>query len=349
MNIIYFFLISAFIIAIVSWFIVMVTFRNYYSGMGLTIIIAYALIVSYTVLELFIFLADSIVIANNISKISTIVLVTGLYLLHYFHDEISAEYRQRKTMVIASLIWGMNVGVTLIDGSIKIRDDPFVPVLHPLFGLLITGQSVLLIHRITSHNITMGNLSNHYGIKEKVPARYREYLQRILYVFLFFTALSYIIIDNQASTASTVIIPVGGLFLALLYNRDPLSSLPIAQPIEAIALIREDKVRFLHVLDSTGESVVKQENFGILMITLSKFFKEMMKSETKIRSISTHDVLVMFEISGKDYIVLILKRRAPLIRKILKLVVTEIGLNNPQDDISFSNLINKYLLFRPTK
>ncbi len=317
--------------------------------MGFTIIFAYALIVGYTMLEIYIYNSETKEDALNVSRFSTIVLVTGLYLLHYFHDEISAEYRQRKTMVFASLVWGMNIGVTWIDGAIEIHEDPFVPVLHPLFGLLITWQSALLIHRITSHNITMGKLSHYYGIEGMVEARYRVYLQRVLFIFLFFTALSYIVFSEQPSTSSTVIIPIGGLFLALLYNRDPLSSLPIAQPIEAIALIRNDQVKFLHVLEYTGQSVVKQENFGTLMTTLTQFFKEMMRSESRIRSISTHDILVMFELCGKDYIVLVLKHRAPLIRRILKLVATEIAQNNPEDDNSFSLLINKFLLFRPSK
>ncbi|MHA2027871.1 MAG: hypothetical protein ACXAC2_17225 [Candidatus Kariarchaeaceae archaeon] len=347
MNFVYIIIILALIISLIALIITTITYRTYYSGMGVTMIFSYALIFIYTILEFLIYRANSRDEALRLSKFSTVVLVSGLYFLHYFHDEISVDYRQRKTMTFASLVWGMNIGLVLLDGAIKIKSDPFVPVLHPYFGLLITWQAALLIHRITSHIINMGMLSDHFGIEGKVKPRFREGVQKILYVFLFFSAISYILIEDQPSTNLTLIISFGGLLLSILYNKDPLSSLPFTQKIEAIALIREDNVEFLQVFESSGNSIAKQEDFGILVTTLIQFFKEMIKSETRIRSISTNDVLVMFEPCGTDYLILVLKYRAPLIRRILKLVATEVVRNKPDNEYQFSMIVNKYLLFRP--
>lgn len=341
-------LLSAVIISIVAFFIIFTTFRSYYSGIGVTIMASYLLIVVYTFLEIIIYNSTDKNEALYISKFSTIVLVSGLYFLHYFHDEISAGYKQRKTMTFASLVFGMNIGAIFLKDTIKIIGDPFTPVLHPYFGLLITWQAILLIHRITSHIINMGELSDYYGIEGKVNPNFRKGVQKTLYVFLAFSAISYLIIDEQPSTNLTLIISGGGLLLAILYNRDPLSSLPIAQPIEAIALIREERVKYLQVFESSGNSIANQDDFGILVSTLIQFFTEMMKSETRIRSISTKDVLIMFEISGFDYLILVLKNRSPLVRRILKLVSAEIVQRNPQSDYDFSMIVNKYLLFRTT-
>lgn len=339
-------LVSAIIISVIAFVIIFVTFRSYYSGMGVTIMSSYLLIVIYTVLEIIIYYSTNESEALYISKFSTIVLVSGLYFLHYFHDEISAAYKQRKTMTIASLVFGMNIGAIFLEDTVKIIGDPFTPVLHPIFGLLITWQATLLIHRITSHIINMGDLSDYYGIEGKVNPKFRKGVQKILYVFLAFSAISYLIIDEQPSTNLTLVIAIGGLLLAILYNRDPLSSLPIAQQIEAIALIREERVKYLEVFESSGNSIASQDDFGILVSSLIQFFTEMMKSKTRIRSISTSDVLIMFEISGFDYLILVLKNRSPLVRRILKLVSTEIVHQNPQSDYEFSMIVNKYLLFR---
>ncbi|MCE7737680.1 MAG: hypothetical protein GPJ54_22505 [Candidatus Heimdallarchaeota archaeon] len=348
MGIEYIILVSAIVISIIAFFIIFITFNTYYSGIGFTIMSSYLLIVIYSILEVIIYNSNNESQALNISKFSTMVLVTGLYFLHYFHDEISAAYKQRKTMTFASLVYGMNIGAIFLEDTVTIIGDPFVPVLHPYFGLLITWQATLLIHRITSHLINMGELSDYYGIEGKVNPKFRKGVQKTLYIFLAFSAISYLIIDEQPSTNLTLVIAVGGLLLATLYNRDPLSSLPIAQPIEAIALIREERVKYLEVFESSGKSIAKQDDFGILVSTLIQFFTEMMKSETRIRSISTNDVLIMFEISGFDYLILVLKNRSPLVRRILKLVSTEILDQNPQSDYEFSMIVNKYLLFRTT-
>jgi len=307
---------------------------------------SYLLIVIYTVLEITIYFSNNKSEALYISKFSTIILVSGLYFLHYFHDEISAAYRQRKTMTLASLVCGMNIGAIFLDDTVNLMGHPFIPVLHPYFGLLITWQATLLIHRITSHIINMGQLSDYYGIKGRLNPKLGELVQKSLYIFLAFSALSYLIIDNQPSTILTLVISIGGLLLAILYNRDPLSSLPIAQPIEAIALIRKEQVKFLQVFQSSGNSIARQDDFGILILTLIQFFTEMMKSETRIRSISTNDVLIMFENSGTDYLILVLKNRSPLVRRILKLVSTAILQQDPQNDYEFSMIVDKYLLFR---
>lgn len=340
-------LVIASIVALIALFIILLRFRKYYSGMGFTIIFSYLLVLCYSILEIVIYFSNNEDQALTISKFSTIVLVTGIYFLHYFHDEISAEYRQRKTMTFASLVYGMTIGATFLDDTIQIRTNPMVPILHPYFGLLITWQSALLIHRITSHIINMGELSDHYGIEGRVKPKFRATVQKTLYVFLAFSAAGYLIIDDQPSTNLTLIIAIGGLLLAILYYRDPLSSLPISQPIEAIALIRNENVKYLHVLESSGNSIARHDDFGILVTTLVQFFTEMMKSETRIRSISTEDVLIMFEVSGSDNLILLLKHRSPLVRRIFKLVATEIVRQNPQSEYEFSMIVNKYLLFRP--
>ena len=271
----YFILLSAAVIAFIAFLIILLTFRSYYSGMGFTIMASYLLILVYTGLEMMIYYSKSKTNALGISKISTIVLISGLYFLHYFHDEISADYRQRKTMTFASLVYGMNIGATFLDNTLKIiGDGPYLPVVHPYFGLMITLQSSILVHRITSHIINMGELSDHYGIEGKVKPKFRSGVQKTLYVFLTISALSYLIINDQPSTNLTLIIVTGGLLLAILYNRDPLSSLPIAQPIEAIALIREERVEYLHVFESKGNSIANQEDFGVLVSTLIQFFTE---------------------------------------------------------------------------
>lgn len=333
------------LISLVATLFIILTFRKFYAGLGLTIILAYLIFSIHFSLELVLHNITDNDQALVVARISSVFLSTGMYLLHYFHDEISAEYRERKTMTLASIVWGTILGAAWLHGSIKIDDNIHAPVVHPLFGLLFVLQAGLLIYRVTSHIITMGRLSDHYGVEGRIPFKYRILIQRILYIFVAIGALNYIFISDSPSTPFSFLIAVGGFLLAILYNRDPLSSLPIAQPMQALAMLREGEVLYLHVFSSSGETVAQQEDFGALMTTLGQFYREIMRSETRIRSISTKDVLLMFEMAGEDYLVLVLKHRAPLVRRILRSVAGAVIRENPMDQVEFSGIVQRYLLF----
>ncbi len=322
------------------------TFNNYYAGMGFTIISAYSLLLMYPILETVIWANASSESASTISRFSTCVLAFGLYLLHYFHDEISAVYRQRKTMTLASLIFGLIIGGIWLENAVKISQSSRAPIVHPLMGLLIITQAGLLIQRVTSHSITMGELSKHFNIESTVQPYMRVLFQRLIFIFLGISSLSFIFMKNIVSTPFTLLITVGIVLLAILYKKDPLTSIPIAQPLQAAALIREGSVMFLHVFEASGKTVAEKDEFGRLITELAKFFKEIMKTNSPIRSISTPDILLKFENCNTDHLILILKHQSPLVRRILQIVATAIIRLNPTTNKEFSQIIEQYLLFK---
>jgi len=336
------------VLCLISLIFIIATFKAFYSGIGFNIILAYIIVIIYLFMEIRIYYSTNAEDAKMLSKISSGILGFGLYLLHYFHDEVSAVYRQRKTMTLSSIVFGMVLAGAWLEGVVKINtiDGHFVPQINPIYGMLIIFQASLLIYRVIQNTMTLGELSDHYGIKSAVPIEARRLLQRGLYVFQAVAVLTFIVIENVVSTPFAILISLGLFGLSLMYFRDPLSTLPIGQPIQALALIRDEQVIFLHTFSSADTHLSERENFGPIMISLGKLYGEIMQSQATIRSISTEEVLVMFENAGDDYLVMILKYRAPLVRRILKSAAVVLQKELPQTQLEFSNWVNKQILFR---
>ncbi|MCH8908162.1 MAG: hypothetical protein IH840_13820 [Candidatus Heimdallarchaeota archaeon] len=319
-------------------------FRKYYQGIGYVIVISYLLFLLHVLLDILLFYSESVDRALNISKVSSAVLGSAFYLLHYFHDEISTEYRQRKTMTLASALLGVVIGGTLIDGSITIDEELNAPILSPYYGLVFVMQAILVIHRLTNHNLKMGELSEHYEIETSFTLSARIKLQKISYALAFLTLVSFIFFQNVISTPFTATITISLLLLSYLYRIDSLSSLPISQKLDAIALIEEGEVKFLHAFAPEGFHFAEGQDFGIFMTSIGKFFEQIIQSETRIQTISTQDTELVFEELDDGFLIMMMEDKIPLLQKILKATADDINRIKPQKLEQFTEIVTKQLI-----
>jgi len=330
----------------ISLFIIFTSFRNFFGGLGKTILLSYLLFFIYNILEIIIMTRDNLQLARRISTVSVIVLATAYYLLHLFHDEISASYRQRKTMTLASIIYGLVVGGAFFDHALNIDPVTHGPYVNPIYGMLIVGQATLAIHRITTHIIVMSKLSDHYGIKSNISTSTRILVQRLLLASLGIGIFLMLFVQDVLSLPFAIITAIGILVLAILYKVDPISSIPIAQQIKAISLISGEQMKYYYIFSDDVKTFVDQEDFASLVTNLSKLYVDIVQSETKVTSIDTGDYLFMFEPAGdNEYLLLIVERKAPFVRTILQSLSTYVLFNDITNQIEFTQAVQKQLLY----
>jgi hypothetical protein len=152
-------------------------------------------------------------------------------------------------------------------------------------------------------------------------------------------------VKNIISLPFALIISIGFLLLAILYKLDPISSIPIAQPLKAVALINNNKMKYLHIFSLDSTEIVSRSDFASLLTSLGKLFADITKTDSKINSMTSGNAHLMFQTCGDDVLILLLERRAPFVRRILQnlsLVLLESQVDN---QVQFSRLAEKYLLY----
>lgn len=336
--------ISLFIV-LIGLLILITTFDNFYGGMGYSIAFSYLSIILYNSLEIFILTRPSIDNILTISRISSAVLGLGIYLIHYFHDELSAIYRERRTMTIGSVLFGLVISGAWFEGAININPDTGAPFVHPLYGALILLQGTFAIHRITSHLIKVSELTDHYQIQSTISTRFRNIIQKALLGALILSIGLMFFIQDIISLPFAIIISILFLALAILYKLDPISSVPIAQPMKAIALINNDRVKFLHIFSPESTEMLTRNDFASLMTNLGRLFADITKTESSITSMTAGNAHLMFQPCGNDVLVLLLERRAPFVRRILHNLSLTLAEKPVDNQINFSQTVENYLLY----
>jgi hypothetical protein len=152
-------------------------------------------------------------------------------------------------------------------------------------------------------------------------------------------------IHDIISLPFAIIVSVLFLLLAILYKLDPISSVPIAQPMKAIALINNDSVKFLHLFSPESTEMLTRNDFASLMTNLGKLFADITKTESSITSMTAGNAHLMFQPCGNDVLVLLLERRAPFVRRILQNLSITLAEKPVDSQIKFSMTVENYLLY----
>ncbi|MHA2501377.1 MAG: diacylglycerol/lipid kinase family protein [Candidatus Kariarchaeaceae archaeon] len=339
---IYFISVISGLFALVSFTIHYQIYRRFSLKISRTLVLANFFILVWISLD-FVLLnfVNDISQALQLSSISASFLTTGLYLTHYFYDELSASYRQRKTMTLASIIFGLNLGMSWISSQISVDLTRGVKV-SSILVLMLLIQGIILSHRIVRHLQNQVKLTDHYDI----PSIFKKgtFVPIILpIVFVTISAiLVYLFTDfTPYTTPFYLIVAFGYLFLSMISSRDPLSSMPVAQPLEAIALISENEdEQFRYIF--AKESAIDEENFGDFIRGVGGLLTEIIKSESRIVSFNSIDLVVMFEPIGERTLVLILKKRNPGIRTLLERAANSFTQSMPSSNIEFIARVKRY-------
>ena len=153
-------------------------------------------------------------------------------------------------------------------------------------------------------------------------------------------------IHDILSLPFAILTAIGLLILSILYKIDPISSIPIAQQLQAVALIKNKDMKYHHLFSENVKSFVDKEDFGSLITNLSQLYVDIVKSQASVNSLTTGDYLFLFEPCGADeYIILILQNKAPFVRRILQTLAQIISTSEISNQIQFTNIVEKHLIY----
>lgn len=287
-------------------------------------------------------------VANNDSRhfigvVATIILSTAFLISTIYFDDITALFQQRKTMTLANFSYGGLVGFLLFKDGITVLEVG-VPELSLSVIVLFLFQTALLIYKFQLHLVNQNSLSEHYAL----VSTYSSYIEKfgtyiLLSLFITSVVLNLMLNLSMLFTVS-FLVPLAYLVMSLAMYNDPLSSTVVGQKIQAVALLSGGSTKYLHVFMSSGQSVLENNDFIQLMEGLDHLMAEISYSNTKIRSISSDDILVMVEPCGSDALVFVLQYRAPILGKVIRRLASKIVANQISSQEEFSALVESSLL-----
>ncbi len=281
---------------------------------------------------------------NHITGIiGTVSLSLSMLLNQFYFDDVTARYIERITLTLGVFAFGGLLGFILSEDGIQILGNGVITLSSPVLILFLV-QSALLIFRFNKHIQNQNSLSDHYGIK----ITYSGYVERfgiyILAVLFLVSIIINFILSLDILFSVSFIIPLGYLVISLALYNDPLSSAIVGQKISAVALLSSGETKFLHILDSSGKSIAQTEDFSMFLNEMSLLMVEIAKSETIVRSLSTKDVLIMFEPCGDNILIFIMQYRGPLLRKLIRKMAKQIYTKKITTQEAFSKLVEESIL-----
>jgi len=346
-------MITGLVLALISFLATFQSYKNFSWG-SLGIITSYGLLIIWIGLDLFnYYLQDESKLL--IVQLATVALSTSLYSLHWFYDDVSAIFRQRKTMTLGSALYGSVIGIVWIEGSapaVNLIGENYVGLaeIHVVLAGLILAQALLTLNRILNHVKNQFGLAEHYGLMTANQSKFIVKYMIAVFPILILGSLIYITAPRWTNLKLIVvpfhiIIPIGYFVLSLLIRSSIVSSMSISQPLQAIALVSDNGIKYIHIFVNEGGSVVEDEYFGEFSVQISQLFQEIVNTEGRMVSISTGDVVVVFEKCGDDELILILNQRGPQIHRLLRNTAKLITGENEINGAKFSELVEKNMLY----
>lgn len=338
-----------FTLTILALIITFLNFRHIYRRLALTIIGSYFLLFLWASDLFFIVNVHGIALARLLTIISVLLLSSAIFFLHNFYDELSASYRQRKTMTLGSLLYGLVLGSISVPEFIQLAPQREI-LTNPVVASLILGQAALAIYRIIRHFNHQASLSEYYGISSAINSekiRYIKLAYAVLLIFGLMLGVARPVFGWLIGLADPFILvnPIAFLLLAVLSYYDPISSLPVAQRINIAALIdfESPNNRLEYVFSSTFAT--KGTELNDFIRDIQSLIQELIQSSSSVRSIATHDVFVMFETCDNKLLMLIMERPSNLIAALLKrtaAALKEFQVISPQD---FAKIIEANIIY----
>lgn len=336
-------LLSVFYAVIASFIVVLMAYRTYRSikhplVISTILIFIWAFILIFTNI-----LIEDQAISGPLSIVGVLFLSSSLFLNHFHFDDQTALFRQRFTMLLASLAYGATIASLIYEDAIT-RDVIGTAQVKVIVLVSLLIQAGLMVYRFYFHLVNQNSLSQHYALQSRYSSIFEKYGIFFVVIIFIVSALIAFALHIPLISGYYILIPSGYLMIIFLLYKDPLSSAPIGQKINLVALLSDNKIKYIHNLASQEESLAQREDFGPFLSDINQLLQEIARSEANVRSISTNDVLVMFEPCGNDILVFILQYRGPTLSKLLVSLSKKIISYNVSTQNEFSSLVESTLL-----
>ena len=329
------------VLIIVAFFYNVQTYKQYYAIFGISSLFGSLFLALWVFLDFLTFLfSQAEWYLPQIADLSGSFLAVGFFSLHYFYDEMSTSYRQRRSIAMNLAITGFLLGTIWIEGVNHVTSEGLIATNRYVTALYIL-QGALLISRIFLHIEKQDSLAEYYGLSRILSQKNFKVLRTFL-IFVLLSSLGMLVFLPE--TLSLPFIPLTALALfalALLTSNRNLMAFPISQKVRALAIVKGNEVVYSYRF---ATHKIDEQNFITFMLELNKLMQELIRTESRLMSINTRDMLVMFD-NVKEHVVLLLaERQSPLLSKTFRYVIQQLRLIGLETHQAIDELVERSFL-----